>query len=250
MFIIPRERFNHGGTRNLGIEKSKGDILVYLTQDATPLDADNLFNLVNPLQNNKNIAMVYGRQLPYPQTNIFGEFARLFNYGTKNIIKSLQSRRELGIKTVFASNSFAAYKKNILQQIGGFPTDVILGEDTYVAAKFLLSGYEIGYIADACVYHSHDYTIKQEFKRYFDIGVFHRREKWIIENFAKAEGEGLRYLTNEIKFIMDRKKFHLIPELMIRTIAKYVGYKLGTIEHKLPNNLKRKLSMHRNYWIN
>lgn len=58
-----------------------------------------------------------------------------------------------------------------------FATPSILSKDTNVAAKMILVEYSIAYVAEAMVYHSHDYTILEEFKRYFDIGVFYGREK-------------------------------------------------------------------------
>lgn len=56
--------------------------------------------------------------------------------------------------------------------MGGFPEDVIGSEDAYVAARMLLGGYAVRYATTAEVYHSHDYSVLEEFRRYFDIGVF------------------------------------------------------------------------------
>ena len=86
------------------------------------------------------------------------------------------------MKTAFNSNSFAAYRRKALKDVGGFPINTILSEDMYVTAKMLLKNWSVAYCADAKVYHSHNYTIWQEFKRYFDIGVFHAKEAW-IRNF-------------------------------------------------------------------
>jgi rhamnosyltransferase len=59
----------------------------------------------------------------------------------------------LGIKSIFISNSFAAYRRSALLAVGGFRKDVIFGEDTVTAARLLLSGYQVAYSAQACVYH-------------------------------------------------------------------------------------------------
>ena len=86
----------------------------------------------------------------------------------------------IGIKAAFLSNSFAAYRRSALESVGGFPSDTIFGEDTFAAAKMLLNGWKIAYSAEATVYHSHNLTFIEEFRRYFDIGVFHSREKWFM----------------------------------------------------------------------
>jgi rhamnosyltransferase len=151
------------------------------------------------------------------------------------------------LKTAFLSNSFAAYRVSALREVGGFPKKVIFGEDMYVAAKFLESGYKIAYSADACVYHSHRYTILQEFSRYFDMGVFHAREPWLRQALGGAENEGLRFVISEIKYL-SRHAFWLIPEAMLRTIMRYAGFRLGLMEHHISLKNKRKISMNPGYF--
>jgi rhamnosyltransferase len=154
---------------------------------------------------------------------------------------------KFGIKTAFISNSFAAYRRTALLSVGGFPSNTILSEDTYVAAKMLLAGWKIAYCADAMVYHSHNYGFIEEFKRYFDIGVFHAREPWIRQAFGQAEGEGMRYVRSELKYLWS-KDYKLIPSAILRTILKLLGYKLGFMEQKIPMWLKVHLSMNKQYW--
>jgi rhamnosyltransferase len=69
--------------------------------------------------------------------------------------------------------------------VAGFPEKLILGEDMVVAARMLQAGWSVAYVSDAQVYHSHGYTIAQEFKRYFDIGVMHQDQAWILQEFGK-----------------------------------------------------------------
>jgi rhamnosyltransferase len=124
---------------------------------------------------------------------------------------------------------------------------VILGEDTIVAAKMLLAGWKVAYQADAQVYHSHDYTYLQEFRRYFDIGVMHTREAWMLDAFGKPEGEGARFVRSEWAYLLKKAPW-LIPSAMLRTGLKYLGYRLGRMESRLPLGLKRYLSMHKGFW--
>ncbi|MED4941224.1 glycosyltransferase family 2 protein [Heyndrickxia coagulans] len=245
---VSRKNFNHGATRNIGIDNSKGDYLIYLTQDAIPFDKGFIDKILDPLIKNNQIGMSYGRQIPYSETSPFGYLARVINYGPESKMKSLEDVPNLGIKTVFCSNSFAAYNRKILNLVGNFPTNVILGEDTYVASKMILSGYMIYYNSEAKVYHSHNYTILEEFHRYFDTGVFHNREDWIIKRFSNAEGEGIKFVKTEMKYLISKKKIHLIFSSLCRNIMKYLGYKLGLNEDKLSNQLKIKLSMHKNFF--
>lgn len=245
--IIPQNEFDHGGTRTLAVKIAKGDILIYLTQDALPLGGNAIQNIITTFED-KSIGAAYGRQISYKDTNIFGKHLREFNYGAASYIRSYEDRFQYGIKTAFLSDSFAAYQKAALEEIGFFKDGLIVGEDTYAGAKIMLSGYKIAYVADAIVYHSHGYTIWQEFKRYFDIGVFHANEKWILNEFGKAEGEGLRYIKSEIAYLKQHNKLYLLPAMVLRNGAKFIAYKLGQNYKKIPKAIIKKISMHSGWW--
>jgi len=172
----------------------------------------------------------------------------LFNYPETPYIRTLSDKGKYGIKTPFLSNSFAAYRRRALDEIMWFKEKLILGEDTYAGAKLLLAGYTIAYVPDAMVYHSHNYTVFQELQRYFDIGVFHKTEHWIIEEFGKAGGEGGRYIQSAFAFLIKNRKYCLMPEFVIRNILKYIGYTLGQHYDKLPDVIIHTLSMHEYFW--
>lgn len=245
--IIAQADFDHGGTRQLGVAMLPDlDVLVFLTQDALLTEISALNNLKSAFADPKTGA-AYGRQLPHPGADPIEAHARLFNYPAQSRVKELADKDELGLKTAFISNSFAAYRREALMAVGGFPSGTIFGEDTIVAARMLLQGWKVAYCADAQVYHSHHYTYRQEFRRYFDIGVLHAREPWIQENFGGASGEGKRFVISELKYLL-RKAPWLIPSALLRTVLKLVGYRLGKLETRLPLWLKKRLSMHRRFW--
>ena len=95
--------------------------------------------------------------------------------------------------------------------------------------------------------HSHHFNFRQEFRRYFDIGVFHSRDRWIRQNFGQAGGEGLRYVRSELRYLQGKRP-SAIPSALIRTTLKLVGFKLGNRERWLPKWLKKKLSGNKEYW--
>lgn len=239
--------FDHGFVRKLACDILHDcDVIVFLTQDAIPLDKQAIGALVLGFIA-QDVGATYGRQLPRPEAKPFEAHARFFNYPSESRVKSLEDVPLLGLKTAFISNSFAAYRRSALLAIGGFPERCIVSEDTYVAAKMLLAGWKIAYCADAQVFHSHDYNWRQEFQRYFDIGVFHAREPWVRENFGGAEGEGIRFFKSEFKYLFRRNPF-LIPSALARTQIKYLGFLSGLMEKYLPVGVKKKLSMQKAFW--
>jgi rhamnosyltransferase len=244
---ISRAEFNHGGTRQLAADLlPEAELLVFLTQDAVLADTGALKALLAPFSD-PQVAAAFGRQLPRPEAGPIEAHARLFNYPIQPSMRTFESRETLGFKAIFLSNSFAAYRREALLSVGGFPTNVIFGEDTITAARFLLAGRKIAYVAEAKAYHSHSYTWRQDFKRYFDIGVLHSRENWLLKEFGQTSGEGRRFVVSELGYLWHRS-WWLIPSALGRTALKLFGYRLGRLERKLSVKWKRRLSMHAGFW--
>ena len=246
--VIAKSAFNHGGTRQFAVNLMPNvDIVVFLTQDALFSNPDAIENLVAAFED-EQVGLAYGRQLPHWDAGPIAAHARLFNYPAISQLRSLDDKACYGIKTVFISNSFAAYRRSALMEAGGFPVDTIMNEDTFVAGKLLLSGWKIAYCADAQVYHSHDYGFSDEFKRYFDIGVFHTHTPWLQQSFGGASGEGLRYVQSEACYLFRHAPW-LIPSALLRTGLKWLGYQLGRMyQNGLPLSICRLLSLHKGYW--
>jgi len=245
---IDRKSFNHGGTRQMAAELlHESEILVFLTQDAVLAGSEAISTLIRVFDD-PTVGVAYGRQLPRPGAGAIEAHARLFNYPAVSNVRDLNSREEMGFKSIFISNSFSAYRRSALMAVGGFRSGVILSEDTIVAANMLLNGWRIAYVSEGQVYHSHSYTWAQEFKRYFDIGVLHSREEWLLTRFGRANGEGRRFVASELSYLR-RNAIMQIPSAIIRTGLKLLAYRLGRMEDRLTPDLKRHLSMHHQFWI-
>jgi rhamnosyltransferase len=245
---IAASDFNHGGTRNLALQHLPAgtDVAVFMTQDALLADSQAVSSLVSVFSD-PSVACAYGRQLPHADASPLSAHARLFSYPDHSRSVSLADKTQLGIKACFLSNSFAAYRVADLQAVGGFPSSVILGEDMSVAARVLMEGKRVAYVADACVFHSHNYSMGQEFRRYFDTGVFHARSPWLLQTFGSVGGEGLRFVRSELSYLW-RHAPVWIPSAVIRTVFKLLGYRLGRLEAWWPLWLKKRMSMHTAFW--
>ncbi len=241
--------FDHGGTRTIICKKAMGEILVFFTQDAIPKRRNTIETLIAPLIKDKTITTSYGRQLPNFTANHFATNLRHFNYPERSNVRELKDKIRLGLKTVFTSNSFASYRKSSLDRVGYFQDGLIFGEDTVAVGRILLDGEKIAYVAEAVVYHSHNYSPIEEFRRYFDIGVLHTCEIWLLETFGSAEGQGMKYLKHETSALIRGKCLRLLPELCSRVLMKYLGYKLGRYYKLLPKRILPCFSMHRSWWI-
>lgn len=247
--IIAQEEFDHGGTRQMALEYLEdSNYIIYLTQDTLIPDISSLYKLVEPLVIDETIAGSYGRQVPHNDADIFARHLRMFNYSRGSYVRGYNDRFVWGMGCVFSSDSYSAYNVKALKQIGGFPEHVIFGEDVYVFAKLVQAGFNVAYVADACCYHSHNYRIGNDFSRYFDIGVFHRSENWILKDFGHVSKRGIKYALSEWKFVLYNKPW-LLPKSILKTCAKFAGYKFGYNYSRLGRILCRRFSMNETFWL-
>jgi rhamnosyltransferase len=248
VLIVPQEDFDHGGTRSMIARKSRGDVLIFLTQDAVPVSTDALAKLIQPLLSDEKIAVTYGRQLPNHDATVLAAHLRYFNYPSQAVVRSFADRERFGLQTVFASNTFAAYRRTALAEVDYFKAGLIFGEDTCVVGRLLMQGYKVAYVAEAMVFHSHNYTCLQEFRRSFDIGVLHVTERWLLETYGRAEGRGWQYVHSGLSYLVQVKKRAQLPSFFWKMVLKFLGYKLGRNFQLLPLWLVPVLSMHGSWW--
>lgn len=244
---IGREEFDHGGTRNLGVKKASGDIVIFMTQDAIPANNETIENLVRPLEQ-PDVIVSYARQLPKAGANVTDKFLRRHNYPSQSKIKSKLDIPTLGIGAFQSSNVCAAYRRKEFEQLGGFPEPTVSNEDMLFAAKAILAGYRVSYTAETMVFHSHNYNCRQLFKRYFDIGASLDKVP-VIKQVGKAESKGLGFIYNQLKFVYVENGLISIPAVFLEAVYKYAGYKLGENHRLLPKVLKKHMGLNRGYWI-
>lgn len=241
-----KSEFDHGRTRNLGVQKSEADYFVMMTMDAVP--ADNM--LIEKLYQafaDPCVAVSYARQLPDEDAGEIERYTRQFNYPDVSSVKRKEDEQSLGIKTFFCSNVCAAYKRTIFDALDGFITHTIFNEDMIYASKAVNAGYAIAYVSDARVIHSHNYTAKEQFKRNFDLGVSQAEHPEVFGSL-KSESEGIRLVLGTQKHLLKKHKYGEIVRLYVTSAAKFTGYRFGKNFRKLPNWLIQKCSMNREYF--
>jgi rhamnosyltransferase len=242
------EDFNHGATRMQALDHVDPgiDLVMYLTQDAVPAEPESFERLVSVFADPR-LGAAFGRQLPRDGGSRVEAFSRAANYREVPYRIDLAAPGKRRFEETRFSNSFSIYRITALREAGGFPGDIILGEDVLAHVAILSRGWVTEYVPAATVRHSHDYSIMEEFRRYFDIGVMHHRAQARLAMFGRPHGKGRQYLLEEARFAM---RISLREGLIsvIRSGAKFIGYRLGLMEAALPRFLKRQLSMHWRFW--
>lgn len=243
---ITKEEFDHGRTRAMGAAMADTDLLVFFTQDAAPANNKVIECLVKPFADD-SIGGAYGRQLPSEDCKFIERYTRSFNYPARSRVKRREDLPELGIKTYFCSNVCAAYRRSAYEKEGGFVTKTIFNEDMILAAHMIQDGYGIAYAADAQVVHSHNYNYIQQFQRNFDLAVSQTDHPEIFAGVS-SESEGIRLVKQTASYLLKQKKPWLIPDLILASGFKFLGYKAGQHYRRIPRWLVEKLTMNRAYW--
>lgn len=246
---IRPEDFNHGATRNLGVSLARGAFLVFISQDAEPEGDDWLERLIAPLRTSDRVAGVYGRQIPHADAKPPERFFLEFLYGPRPKRQRASSRGELSMQTTLFSNANSVIRREVLERFP-FVDDIIMSEDQEWSQRVLLAGYEIVYEPLARVRHSHPYTVRAAFRRFFDSGVSADRSYLAGARPSQAVlyREAARYAREETRWLVRRGHARWLPYAVVYELAKFVGLQLGSWHHLLPRPLKRRFSATPSYW--
>ena len=243
---LSRREFDHGRTRNRGVQYSDTDFFIMMTQDAVPADEYLVERLLEQL-GNENGAVAYARQLADGDSSEIEKYTRNFNYPEQSKIKTKADLETLGIKTFFCSNVCAAYNRKIFDALGGFVKHTRFNEDMIYAARAVEAGYGIAYTAEARVIHSHDYSNRKQFQRNFDLGVSQAQHPEVFAAYP-SESEGIRLVRQLIRHLRESGHRSQIPHVMMQSGARYIGYQLGRHYRALPDKMVVRMSNNKEYW--
>lgn len=246
VFHLDQKEFDHGGTRNAGVSHTEAEYLLFMTQDALPANAHLVERLAAAFENPK-VKAAYARQLPREGCRELERYTRSFNYPEQSRIQTKEDLDTLGIKAFFCSNVCAMYERETFLRQGGFVKRTIFNEDMIYAGGLIKSGYEIAYVADAKVIHSHNYSGIKQLQRNFDLGASQVDHPEIFGGIV-SEQEGIRLLKQTALHCMRVRKPWLIFSLVFFTGCKYIGYRLGKHYRRLPKWLVRRCTMNKGYW--
>ena len=219
---IPPESFNHGLTRNLASERARGELIVFVVQDALPTSDDWLATLTAPLRTDPCVAGAFCRQQARPDASVLTKHY-LHNWVATAVTPrtvSIKSGDELDhldpparLQLCAFDNVCSCIRRSVWNQIRFAETPI--AEDLEWGRTVLLAGYRLAYVADATVLHSHERSARYEFARTY---VLHRR---LLELF------GLRTIptaTLLLRAIASTARLHLQCE---REATENGGRKIG-----------------------
>lgn len=229
-FEIKPSDFSHSLTRQKAIEEyCSSKCVVMLSQDVELADENTLYNLVLPIHENKAV-FCYARQIS--KYNNIEKYIRETNYPSESFYVTADDIEKKQLMAFFGSDSCSAYDRNVFLKIGGYAGyDVMFGEDMLYSKLIFDHGYTKKYCADAPVYHSHKFTLKQLYKRYYDNGVFLSQVKVFDKYKSTDSGFKLAFkvLGKALKHFNIPVLFRWLPDMA----ARYLGLRKGKKEGKI-----------------
>ncbi|HOE65375.1 MAG TPA: glycosyltransferase [Candidatus Hydrogenedentes bacterium] len=157
---IPAGDYVPGRVLNKAMEMTDGEVVVFLNSDATPQGANWLENLLRAIDGD-DVAAAYGRQIARPDARpLFAhETDRAFGDG-------VEAQRWVHFFSM-ASSAIRrrAWRARPFSEAIQFSEDI---EWSYWARK---AGYKIAYAPDSVAMHSHNYTLRQSYRRHFGEGA-------------------------------------------------------------------------------
>ena len=151
---ISRAEFSWGRALNRGIAQAHGAVVLLLSSDAVPADENWMRHMVEPFQE-PDVAVVYGRQLPYPDAPVDERIRLKRTFGTQPItLDKRQHADNPSAKGMLASNACAAIRRTVWQT-HPYDEETSGGEEGPFTCQALKQGFRCLYQPRAQVHHSH-----------------------------------------------------------------------------------------------
>jgi rhamnosyltransferase len=191
VIAIERKDFDHGGTRDMALRRTTGDVVVVMMQDGVPADTHYVERMLSAFDE-PHVAAVSGRQIAREDAPRHEQLVREYRYPAERRIWDKGEINRMGVRAFMISDACSAYRRDAYLQVGGFDRPVMTNEDMLMAQKLLDAGYSIGYFGDAAVRHSHCLTLFEQYARNYAVGrMMKRYEARLCHAGVLGEGVGL-----------------------------------------------------------
>lgn len=222
-FLVPLADFSHSLTRQTAIlGHCESDVVLMLSQDARFADENAVFLLASAVS--ETCVYAYGRQICSKKT--IERYIREKNYGKESLTVSSADVERMQLSAFFASDAFSAYHRPTFVKLKGYDgIHMTTNEDMYYAKKVIDAGLKKAYVANAVVEHSHKYTLKQLYQRYYTTG------EWFAQH---PEFDAYKTIDSGLKlalYVLGRALMGFNIPVLLRFLpdmcARYLGMKKG-----------------------
>ena len=223
-FELEKEQFSHSLTREKAIrDYCTCRCVVMISQDIKLTNEDVFYNLVKSIDEKET---VYNFAKQICTNKSIEKYIRAKNYPAESYYVTNDDVEKMKFMAYFASDACSAYDRDIFMKVGGYGGyNLMMSEDALYSKIVLDAGYKKKYCADAIVEHSHKYTLKQLYKRYYDTGIFQSQVTFFKD--VKLEGSGMKLSMYVLKQALKHFDIPVLFRWFPDMTARYLGIKKG-----------------------
>jgi rhamnosyltransferase len=250
---IPPHQFSHGGTRNLLMERSHGEHVAFLTQDAVPADERWLARIVAGFGLAADVGLTFGPYASAPGASriVARELAQWFESfspdGSPRVDRLEQSERAVPARALLGPRAFFTDANGCVARAAWESVPfrpVAYAEDHVLALDMLRAGYGKVFVPAAAVIHSHEYSPWGWMRRSFD------EARGLRDVYGWVEPAGVRTIALKLRglvgadrrFSADSRPCFLAASTLHHA-ARICGALLGGRSERLPAGLVQRLSL-------
>lgn len=228
---IKTSNVNLATSRNIGLPHCSGDIIIQTDDDAEPFP-DWIERLVEEHQKHPDSGVIGGNVVDASGKGL------LFKIADATTFTHFAGNNYVESRTVPGVNS--SYKKEVIQQVGGYDTNLFRGEDVDYNWRCIQCGYKVLSFPDIKVYHHHRATWKGLYNQQYMYGRAYLlvRRKW--RNMYCCYPHEIRSLHDFLKacyfiiipFFDQAKKLKYVKGFFNKLIAYPIMVSIGYNWHR------------------
>lgn len=216
-----------GRARNLGVERTKGDILVFVDDDAVLGDEHTLANLIRPLQEDHTIGVTGASKLIPPDSSWFErwvarEVPRIEHPVVEEPLET-NPDPERGYYCQITTTC-CALRREVFEEVWGFNEELIRGVDIEFFVRLSRRGYRIILVPHTWVWHPAPPTLFALLRKLFLYGVGHSQE--VKRDPLRSRGRFLHTPLHALVYFVFRTLI-LLPNVFIPYSFAEPRWRLG-----------------------
>ncbi len=204
-----------GRARNVGAKRAKGDVLVFIDDDAVLGDEHTLANLVEPLQEDHTIGATGASKLMPPDSSWFQRWvAREVPRMEHPIVKGPLETNPDPERGYYCevTTTCCAMRREVFEEAGGFDEELIAGEDPEFFVRICRLGYRFILAPHTWVWHPAPATLPALLRKHFFYGVGHSQE--VKRDPLRSRGRFLHTPLKALAYLIFRTLV-LLPNIFI-----------------------------------